>query len=757
MEARKAETERLFRVARAEHAAASDPQGFLDAIAGGNDETLAGLGEDERQGLTEQAEARLDAQRREAGAQRVADIARQSRELLAQIASGDPAVTAHAITASGLSASDTQKLHRAYEAKQAENAQVDDVFRRLNEGSAFNPKDTNERLAVSKAYAAAAKDGDLFGEDPSARDTALFMAGSTGIVPDTVLSSLRGAFASDDPARIAAAATLAADLNETSPEALADAGAGTIADIGTEYTRLTAEMGFSPEQAVGKAMSCLRDAAEAVGGLANLFLPTPANAAVPSADGEFEVPQGSVGMRAPGGSPATGQFSPNAGDAAPESAKPEAEIQLARMMRAPAGARRTAAGRSSPTTLRQEAELEALRPQRDKKVALVREHRPNWKPPAGLYEGPEGQIDQLRDEIESANRALADISRRSGPTSDPKIQESLHTNDPVDRIYSGESEDPDGLKDMILSAPSPEDENHWTEAGTETLNDGGRRTRYVGRQGAVVEETLRRNHDVTSRLVTLPDGVKFQVDTQGLTQRIWDSGGRLVSALELTPSGFQPAGPGRTLTDEEEEQLSEALTTLYNNLVVRAARSGKNGGKQVALGGRIREYRETGKGPSLSVQFVGELAPSDVKQRCKLLPEIQKELDDAEVKVRTDLGTALLTTSPQVFGTLVHNEAAAALRVKFQGLYGTKIFIEQSFDGSFDANGNPIPVDKRAKGHLYFDVIEVTDDTLCIYDHKTGDATLTKSRADDLAYFVVKYGGFGRMPLLIPLKPFEVW
>ncbi|MGE0233309.1 MAG: hypothetical protein AB7O39_00850 [Flavobacteriaceae bacterium] len=88
VEAQKAESERLFRVARAEHAAASDPQGFLDAIAGGTDERLNGLGEDERRGLTEQAEARLDAKRRDAGAERIADIARQSRDMEARNRSG---------------------------------------------------------------------------------------------------------------------------------------------------------------------------------------------------------------------------------------------------------------------------------------------------------------------------------------------------------------------------------------------------------------------------------------------------------------------------------------------------------------------------------------------------------------------------------------------------------------------------------------------------------------------------------------------
>ncbi|MCC0056105.1 MAG: EndoU domain-containing protein [Rhodobiaceae bacterium] len=283
VEAQKAESERLFRFARAEHAVASDPQGFLDAIARGNDEALAGLGDDERQGLTEQAQAQLDAQRRDAGAQRVADIARQSRELLARIASGDPAITAHAISNLGLPEQNTQKLQHALEAKQAQNAQVDDVFRRLNEGGVFDPKDTNERLAVSKAYEAAAKGGDLFGEDASARDTTLYLAGSTGVVPEAVLSTLRGAFASDDPARIAAATRLAADLNEASPDALADAGAGTIAGIGTEYTRLTTEMGLSPEQAAGRLMSLLRDAGKAVGSIADLFLPTAANAAMPNA------------------------------------------------------------------------------------------------------------------------------------------------------------------------------------------------------------------------------------------------------------------------------------------------------------------------------------------------------------------------------------------------------------------------------------------------------------------------------------------
>ncbi|MGE0233310.1 MAG: EndoU domain-containing protein, partial [Flavobacteriaceae bacterium] len=154
-------------------------------------------------------------------------------------------------------------MHQAYEAKQAEYAQVDDVFKRLSEGSAFNPKDTNERLAVSKAYEAAAKGGDLFGNDPSARDTALYLAGNTGIVPDAVLSTLRGAFASDDPARIAAATRLAVDLNDASPDALTDAGAGAIAGIGTEYARLTTEMGLSPEQASGQLGEQVRKAGAA--------------------------------------------------------------------------------------------------------------------------------------------------------------------------------------------------------------------------------------------------------------------------------------------------------------------------------------------------------------------------------------------------------------------------------------------------------------------------------------------------------------
>ncbi|MCB1476816.1 MAG: hypothetical protein H6883_08100 [Rhodobiaceae bacterium] len=173
-------------------------------------------------------------------------------------------------------------------------------------------------------------------------------------------------------------------------------------------------MGLSPAQAAGRLVSWLRDAAKAAASVADVFLPTPANAAVPEAAGESRVPQGSADASTLGGSPATGQFSPNAGDAAPESAETDAERWLAQA-RPPRTTRAELMARYPAATLREITQLEAEMSSGLAATSRVQRYNPDWQSPRSLYSTPNGEIRHWRAVRQQAEQDLRDIES-SGPT-----------------------------------------------------------------------------------------------------------------------------------------------------------------------------------------------------------------------------------------------------------------------------------------------------------------------------------------------------
>jgi hypothetical protein len=128
----------------------------------------------------------------------------------------------------------------------------------------------------------------------------------------------------------------------------------------------------------------------------------------------------------------------------------------------------------------------------------------------------------------------------------------------------------------------------------------------------------------------------------------------------------------------------------------------------------------------LDLANVQQLDWQQVKDNCDRLQQVQKMTDAAVKSVRDSAGSAMM--SAQQFGTAVH------LAVKQEvGLENPDFVAEKSYLKSAAADNDK--TNYGTKNSVRIDVLEYnrTNNTVCVYDIKTGQAGLSLPRMIEIA------------------------
>ncbi len=269
-----------------------------------------------------------------------------------------------------------------------------------------------------------------------------------------------------------------------------------------------------------------------------------------------------------------------------------------------------------------------------------------------------------------------------------------------------------------------------TPTGSDDGDDWKTIARGVGPDGTRTETSIRsdgttiRSEYAASRAagfderhtVATPDGSVRTFETEALRQSVRDELGEVLSRSEFKPDGavlepaFLPAVP-----------LVAPVVgkTLQLGMILYVALSARNGPDAQAVAAFTSREYTPGASTEPQVAFVGQLTRDQVEQACPRLPEVQERADiaaDAFAGDRTSM-------SPQQYGTAVHTH----LKHQIDGLLDPDFRAEVSFLKSRAADYY------GQRGSIRIDVLERSkDDTVCVYDIKTGEAALGPWRSFEM-------------------------
>jgi hypothetical protein len=140
---------------------------------------------------------------------------------------------------------------------------------------------------------------------------------------------------------------------------------------------------------------------------------------------------------------------------------------------------------------------------------------------------------------------------------------------------------------------------------------------------------------------------------------------------------------------------------------------------------RAREYREPREATALVPSYVGRIERDEVEAACPGLAKVQ-ELTDLAAQMA---GPKASYRSPGAYGTAVH----IRLRDMVRSLPAREVPVGSTFlaEQSLMKTADEAP---GVLGSIRVDVLEQTlDETVCVYDIKTGRKTLKKGRATEIA------------------------
>lgn len=142
-----------------------------------------------------------------------------------------------------------------------------------------------------------------------------------------------------------------------------------------------------------------------------------------------------------------------------------------------------------------------------------------------------------------------------------------------------------------------------------------------------------------------------------------------------------------------------------------------------------------------TAKAVRVLNREEASQFCPRLEEVQRYTDEAVTKVSAERDYP----NASVFGTYVHTE----VRDRVKAVGDLDFIAERSF---LKENGEK--ADYGVKNTVRIDVLEKTSqNTVCVYDIKTGNARFTIGRMNEVALTVAKKYGAGMNLIVTEIKP----
>lgn len=154
------------------------------------------------------------------------------------------------IFSSGLPDAEQATLLRQLEAKNAGAIKTGDAVGRIQAGDSFNPLIAKDVSDADLAYKAFGGSKGLMGGDPKASQMLGAFVRQTHIVPASAMDELRAAGFSNDPTKLASAATIAASVMAQNPMAFDPyPGGAEMTNLGTAFAHLVNDRGMTSQEA----------------------------------------------------------------------------------------------------------------------------------------------------------------------------------------------------------------------------------------------------------------------------------------------------------------------------------------------------------------------------------------------------------------------------------------------------------------------------------------------------------------------------
>ena len=245
--------------------------------------------------------------------------------------------------------------------------------------------------------------------------------------------------------------------------------------------------------------------------------------------------------------------------------------------------------------------------------------------------------------------------------------------------------------------------------------------------------------------VTAPDGTRTVFETSGLSQTIRDGdSGAILSRSTLTADGAEPDAfvqPARSvprLPDVLARQVARTLEAAGALFTVLAGRN--DDGRKAVFAAPASEY-VPGDAYDQRAIWVGAVGQDELDQLCPRNREVQALADSVAAEVRVS-GNYI---GARDFGNKVHVRIAKIVNDQRD----PNFIAETSYDpiiGKIERYG--------AKGSIRLDLLEHSrPSTVCVYDHKTGNAELRAPRAIDIIDTVQKNFLGALQYIMIQIRP----
>lgn len=225
----------------------------------------------------------------------------------------------------------------------------------------------------------------------------------------------------------------------------------------------------------------------------------------------------------------------------------------------------------------------------------------------------------------------------------------------------------------------------------------------------------RRDYD-TQDIVTAPDGQSRIFETSGLTQTIRDGAtGAVLGRSTFTAAGAEPEAFVQSTFLPAVPAATAATIRLVGSLFAVLSTRNDLFGKAV-LGLTANEYAVDLTENTVRAAFAGRIDQRTLDAACRRNGEVEALAEQAVRSVRA----SGLYRSAQDFGDKVHAWIAAVVNKQGDPNFVAKI--------SFDKNS-----EKTSYGDRYSTRIDLFERTApgmtCVYDFKTGSATISSNRA----------------------------